>query len=754
MPTSAIRVENARVHNLRGISLTIPRDRLVVFTGVSGSGKSSLVFDTLHTEAQRQLIETFSSFARRRLPKLSRPEVDAIHNLSTSIVIDQRPMGRTLRSTVGTATEVYTYLRMLFARCGDSPIPLASFHFSFNHPEGMCATCKGLGRRVEVDVDRLVDSSRSIRDGGITHPDFKVGGWNWRELVGAALFDADLPIGRFSADDRQRLLHAAGIPINKAHGAGTYAKTWVGVARRLEQGYINRAEDELTDTRRDAYTRYFREGTCPTCQGLRLNERALAVRVNGIGIAEAVSWELGQLDRWLASVDGSVAEPLVRKMRRILSHLTTIGVGYLSLGRSVATLSGGESQRVKMARQLDCDLTGLMYVLDEPSIGLHARDLGPLMTMLARLRDAGNSVLVVEHDPTVIGNADYIIELGPGAGRLGGQVCFAGERRSFAASDCLTARLLRERLPHRERLRRGWSESWPVRQATAQNLQGIDVDIPRRVLTCITGVAGSGKSTLVHEVFARQHREAHVVDQNAIGRTSRGNAATFIGVFDDIRKVFAAATGRPASLFSFNSDGACPACKGQGSIAVEMNFLDDVRTVCRACGGRRYRDEVLALQWNGRSIHEVLALTAREALAAFTQKTIRRWLETLAEVGLDYITLGQPLSTLSGGECQRLKLATELGKTGNLYILDEPTTGLHAADIRRLVAILDRLVDEGNSVVVIEHNLEVIASADWVIDLGPEGGSRGGRVVAVGTPETVAACAASHTGQALRPLLA
>ncbi len=746
-----IQIENARVHNLKGINLAIPRDRVVVFTGVSGSGKSSLVFDTLHTEAQRQLIETFSSFARRRLPKLSRPDVDAIHNLSTSIVIDQHRLGRTLRSTVGTATEVYTYLRLLYSRCGDTP-DLASFHFSFNHPEGMCPACKGLGKRITVDTERLLDKAKSLRDGAITHPDFRVGGWSWRELVGIDLFDVSKPLQEFAPAELEKLLFAERIPITKKHGAGTYAKTWEGIARRIERLYINKAEDELPEGRRDAYRQYLVYGDCDACRGLRLSPDRLAVRLDGKGIGEAVQMELTGLDTWLGSINGPVAAPLVRKMCGILSHLIGIGVGYLSLNRAVSTLSGGESQRIKMARQLDCDLVGLMYVLDEPSIGLHARDIDQLIAMLGRLRDQGNSVLVVEHDPAIIAAADYVVEIGPGPGRQGGAVCFAGEREAFLQSGCRTAAMMRRAQAPLAAPRRSWTQSWPIRGARVNNLRGVDVDVPQKVLVCITGVAGSGKSSLVHGVFVPMVKEAVVVDQNLIGRNSRSNPATFLGVFDEVRRIFARATGKPASLFSFNTKGACPACKGQGTISVEMHFLDEVRILCSACNGQRYTDEVLAMRWQGHNIHDVLGMTAQEASETFTHPRLKQALGLLCDVGLDYLTLGQPLSTLSGGECQRLKLAAELGKAGQTYVLDEPTTGLHLADISRLMSILNRLVDDGNSVIVIEHNLNVIAQADWVIDLGPEGGSRGGRVLAVGTPEQLAEVAESHTGRYLKQL--
>ena len=440
-------------------------------------------------------------------------------------------------------------------------------------------------------------------------------------------------------------------------------------------------------------------------------------------------------------------------MRGILSHLIDIGVGYLSLNRSVATLSGGESQRVKMARQLDCDLTGLMVVLDEPSIGLHPRDTRQLIGLLRRLRDKGNSVLVVEHDPEVIGAADHVVELGPAAGTGGGEVCFAGPVAGLLAADCVTGRALRERtLPARPR--RPWTEAWRVEHASLHNLADVSVDIPQNVLVALTGVAGSGKSTLVHGCFVPAHPEAVVIDQNPVGRTSRSTPLTYTGVFDAVRREYSKATGRPASLFSFNSEGACPECKGQGAVKIEMNFLDDVEVVCSRCEGRRYTDEVLALRYQGRNIFECLSQTVEGARDFFHDRAVRAQLRLLEEVGLGYLQLGQPLSTLSGGETQRLKLAGELGRSGNLYVLDEPTTGLHPADIERLMGIVERLVEGGNSVIVIEHNLDVIARADWIIDLGPEGGRRGGRVIATGTPEQVAACAESHTGRHLAAALA
>jgi excinuclease UvrABC ATPase subunit len=749
----SIEVRGARAHNLKDVDLDIPRGRMVVFCGVSGSGKSSLVFDTLYTEAQRQLIETFSAFARRRLPKLSRPDVDEIRNLGTGIVIDQRRLGRTLRSTVGTATEIYTYLRLLFSRCAE-PFVGFSHVFSFNHPEGMCPACKGLGRRIRIDPELIIDKTRSLKDGGITHPDYKVGGYFWRDFTSNGLFDAHKPLGDFTPDEMRRLLYADGETIQRTHEGVAYSKTWQGVITRLERLYLNKAEDEVPKSRRDAYQKYLVYDDCDRCGGDRLNERVLQAKLRGRTIAELSRLELGVLDAFLAGVEGDVARPLVRKMRALLGHLIGIGVGYLTLGRAVATLSGGESQRLKMARQLDCGLTGLMYVLDEPSIGLHPRDIDHLLRILAELRDQGNSVLVVEHDPAVISAADWVVDIGPRAGKEGGRVMFQGTVDRLRKSDSPTGRALaRMSEPRPVRVRRPVGNWFEIRGAAVHNLKGVDVRIPCGVFCCITGVAGSGKSTLVHDVFLAAHPDAVVVDQRPAGRNSRSNPLTYTGIFDAVRKGFGRATGRPASLFSFNSEGACPECKGQGTVKVEMSFIDDITMRCPECEGRRYLPEVLELRWNGRTIDDVLRMTVDEACAFFEEKSILASLEILRRVGLGYLELGQPLSSLSGGEAQRLKLAGELGKRGNIYVMDEPTTGLHPSDIALLTGIIDELADAGNSVIVIEHNLEVIGRADWVIDLGPEGGAAGGELVAQGTPEDIAACGMGHTGRYLREAL-
>ncbi len=707
------------------------------------------MFDTLYTEAQRQLIETFSTFARRRLPKLTRPDVDAINNLGTGIVIDQKRLGRTLRSTVGTATEIYTYLRLLFARQAE-PFVGFSYVFSFNHPDGMCPECKGLGRRIRIDREMMMDSSKSLKEGGILHPDYKIGGFYWRDFTSNGLFDPDKKLGDFSEQEMNLLFYLENVDIARTHAGVNYSKKWNGLIARLEKFYINKAEDEVPSVRKDAYQRYLIYTNCDACEGTRLNSKVRSALLKGKSIADLTRLELVDLDIFLSEIDGSVARPLVSKMRSILGHLIEIDVGYLTLNRAVATLSGGESQRVKMARQLDCNLTGLMYILDEPSIGLHPRDTEKLLSLLAKLRDQGNSVLVVEHDPAVIETADWVVDVGPKAGSNGGQICFSGPVKELFKTDSPTGRLLKangskDQSWFKTRSVQDWFE---ISNANTNNLKNITVKIPRAVLCCITGVAGSGKSTLIHEELAPCF-PAVVMDQSPVGKNSRSNPLTYTGIFDLVRKGFAKANDVKPSLFSFNSAGACPQCKGRGVIKVEMNFVDDITIICSKCRGRRYQEAVLNLYWKSKNIHDVLQMTVKEAVSFFEQPKILAQLGLLQRVGLGYLKLGQPLSTLSGGEAQRIKLADELVEQGNLYILDEPTTGLHISDITRLMEIVGELVDKGNSVIIIEHNLDVIAQADWVIDLGPGGGKDGGNIIANGTPEQIVSNPDSITGRYL-----
>jgi excinuclease UvrABC ATPase subunit len=613
----------------------------------------------------------------------------------------------------------------------------------------MCPECKGLGKRIKVDVNQLIDTNKTLREGAINHPDHKIGGWNWREMVSIGLFDVDKKLKDFSEREFHDLLYAKSIPVNKKHGAGTYTKNFEGIARRLERIYLIKSPEELSLGRKNAYEKYFVYSDCDSCNGSRINEKARSVEVNGKTIPEIIKMELTDLNKYLDGIKGEIAKPIVKKMKQILSHLIEIGVGYLSLNRPVATLSGGESQRVKMARQLDCDLVDMMYILDEPSIGLHSRDIRKLIEMLVLLKEKGNSVFVVEHDPALIKCADYIIDIGPHAGSKGGEIVYSGIFNDLRKSNGLTAKYLNKKYKT-DNNRKKWNEFIEIRKANLHNLKNISTKIPKGVLTCITGVAGSGKSSLINDIFIKENKEAIIIDQSPVGKSSRSNPATYVGIFDDIRKEFAKETKTNPSLFSFNSKGACQKCKGLGTICYEMSFLDEVKVVCDECSGKRYTDEVLKLNYHGKNIHDILKTTISELVGFFENPEINKKLKILCDVGLEYLEIGQPLSTLSGGEAQRIKLATELHKKGNIYVMDEPTTGLHMADIEKLLKIIKKLVDNNNTVIVIEHNLDIIEHADWIIDLGPEGGNLGGEILFEGTPEDLIKCKKSYTGQFLK----
>lgn len=751
MNKEKIIIQNAHTHNLKNISLEIPKHKFVVFTGVSGSGKSSLLFDTIYTEAQRQLIETFSTFARARMPKLSRPDVDEILNLSTAIVIDQKRMGNNLRSTVGTATEINTYLRLLFSRFGLPSIG-PSFLFSFNHPDGMCPHCHGLGKKVSVDLDLLLDGEKSLREGAIVHPEYKAGGFYWREILTFGLFDTEKKLKDYSEAELNLLLYTEPVPVIKPHGAGTYSKNFEGIVRRMARTVTEKAEDETPDEQKTIYKKYILYSDCTECNASRLNERALSVKINNKNINDLCEMELVDVLDFLMEIDDAKAVPVMRKAQFLLRHLIEIGVGYLSLNRAVSTLSGGESQRVKMARQLDCNLVDLMYILDEPSIGLHPRDTEKLISMLHKLKEKGNSVFVVEHDPEIIRAAEYIIDVGPKAGKDGGELVYAGEPEGLKNTESVTGRYLYNKtIPvFRRKLSKDFIE---LNNITIHNLKNVSVKIPRGALTCVTGVAGSGKSSLINHHFVKMFEGVIVIDQSSIGRSSRANPATYTGVFDFIRKEFASATGADASLFSFNSEGACPKCNGQGMLSLELHFLDAVKTVCDECNGTRYHQQVLELVYNNANIADVLDMTVIQALDFFRDPKINKRLGVLNDVGLGYLKIGQSLSTLSGGEAQRIKLASELHKEGNIYVMDEPTTGLHMSDIERLYGIIKSLVDKNNTVIIIEHNLDIIKHADWIIDMGPEGGKNGGKILFEGTPEDLINCSDSYTGKYLKSVL-
>jgi excinuclease UvrABC ATPase subunit len=744
--TEYIEIRGARENNLQDVTLRIPKRQITIFTGVSGSGKSSVVFDTIATEAQRQLYENFSLFIRNFLPRYPQPEADAIENLSMAVIVDQKRLGGGSHSTVGTITDIYTVLRLLFSRLGQ-PHAGYSNAFSFNDPQGMCPECSGTGRKIGIDAADFLDMDKSLNEGAIRVP-FWVG-WEIGGYAASGFFDNDRKLRDFSPDEMDLLLYGKDRKYQLPIGEKTMNASYLGVIEKIERQYVRRDIKTLSARTQKAVEPYLRPRTCPLCRGARLNQAALASRIDGYSIADLAAMEVGDLIAILRLIGGPVAAPMIATLVERLQHMVDIGLDYLSLDRETDTLSGGESQRIKMVKHLGSSLIDVMYILDEPSIGLHPRDVHRLTELLQQLRDKGNTVLVVEHDPDVMKVADHVIDMGPRAGRAGGRVVFEGSFADLRHSGTVTGEFLDRSLPVKERVRTpgGWL---PIRNARANNLKGIDVDIPTGVLAVITGVAGSGKSSLIDGVFLPEHPEAIVIDQSAVGVSTRSNPATYTGVMDDVRKAFAAANKVDAGLFSFNSKGACENCKGSGVIYTDLAFLDGVKTPCEVCEGRRFKDEVLEYRLDGRNVSDVLGLTVAQALEAFSQRDILRRLQAMSDVGLDYLTLGQPLSTLSGGECQRIKLASELHRKGNIYVLDEPTTGLHMSDISHLLALLDRLVDAGNSVVVIEHNLDVVRNADWIIDLGPEGGSKGGRIMFTGTPAELIAADDSLTGEYLR----
>jgi excinuclease UvrABC ATPase subunit len=710
-----------RQNNLKDVSLRLPKERLTVFTGVSGSGKSSIVFGTIAVESQRQLGETFSAFVRHRLPKHERPKAERMANLTAAVVVDQKPVGGGARSTVGTMTEVHALLRVLFSRRGE-PSAGPATAYSFNDPQGMCPECDGLGRKVELDLGKLIDEDRSLDEGALAL--LPIGSAAWQIYARSGLFDPAKPLREFTPRERELLLYGSGFKVKR----GKYDNTYEGVALRFQRLYLKRAREQVDEEARP----YVTERTCPACGGARLNAAALASTIGGRNLADYCAMEVTSLIEVLEGLDDPVAEAAVETLRRI----DAVGLGYLSLDRETPTLSGGEAQRLKTVRNLGSSLTGMTYIFDEPSTGLHPRDVHRLGDLLLELRDKGNTVLVVEHDRDLIALADHVVDMGPGAGTAGGRVVYEGPVSGLAAGDTLTGRMLRRARGLKERVRRP-SGRLTVADASAHNLKNVTVRLPLGVLTAVTGVAGSGKSTLVRKELVEQHPETILIDQSPIAASSRSTPATYLDAMDPLRRMFAEAHGVPAGLFSFNSAGACPACKGRGEITTDLAFMDPVTRVCDACGGSRYNAEALSYRLAGRTIADVLAMTAEEAAELFGLPGVAR----LVELGLGYLTLGQPLSTLSGGERQRLKLAHRLRERGRVYVFDEPTTGLHPADVDTLLALLDRLVDAGNTVIVVEHDLDVVKHADWVIDMGPEAGRLGGEVMFEGTPAEL--CSAS-----------
>lgn len=743
-----IELRGARENNLKNVSLRIPKRKITIFTGVSGSGKSSIVFDTIATEAQRLLNENFSMFIRNFLPRFSQPEADAIENLSMAIVVDQKRMGGGSHSTLGTITDIYTVLRMLYSRIGQPHIGNYNL-FSFNDPQGMCPECNGVGRKIGVDMERFLDTSKSLNEGAILYPEYAVDSWGWNILTQSGLFNYDKKLADYTPEEMDLLLHSKPYKVKMQFGGKPINITFEGILDKFSRKYITGDLKSMSERTQKSVEPYMTFGPCTLCKGARLSQAALSCKINGHNIADLSAMEVGELIEIIQEIKDPIATPIVATLIERLQHLVDIGLEYLSLNRPTDTLSGGESQRVKIVKHLTGSLVDVMYIFDEPSIGLHPRDIHRMNNLLQKLRDKGNTVLVVEHDPDVIKVADHVVDVGPQAGGNGGMVVYEGSFDGLCQADTLTGQYLQQSLPLKEYVRSP-NGKLPIVHAKVNNLQNVSVDIPKGVLTVVTGVAGSGKSSLINQTFLRQYPDAIVIDQSPVGVSTRSNPATYTGILDDVRKAFAKANNVSASLFSFNSEGACENCQGAGVIYTDLAFLSGVKSPCEVCDGKRFKDEVLGYKLHGKSITDVLAMNVQQALEFFNLKEVVRKLQAMSDVGLTYLTLGQPLSTLSGGECQRIKLASELHKKGSIYVMDEPTTGLHMSDISHLLEVINRLVDSGNSVIIIEHNLSVIKNADWIIDMGPEGGHKGGRVIFEGTPRQLLDAPHSLTGLYLR----
>ena len=773
-----IRVQGARENNLKDVSIELPKRRLTVFTGVSGSGKSSLVFGTIAAESQRLINETYSAFLQGFMPTLSRPEVDLLDGLTTAIIVDQERMGSNPRSTVGTATDANAMLRILFSRLGKPHIgpPIA---FSFNVPTrkasgamtvekgegkrvvvrdaiyhgGMCPRCEGMGAVSDIDLTALYDDSKSLNEGALTIPGYSMEGWYGRIFRGCGFFDPDKPIRKYNKKELHDLLHKEATKI-KVEGINL---TYAGLIPSIQKSFLSKDIDALQPHIRAFVERAVTFQTCPECNGSRLNEAARSSKIKKLNIADVCAMQLSDLAEWLRKIEEPSVAPLLAGLQHLLDSFAEIGLGYLSLDRPTGTLSGGEVQRTKMVRHLGSSLTDVTYVFDEPTIGLHPHDVEKMNDLLVRLRDKGNTVLVVEHEPETIAIADHVVDLGPGAGSAGGEVVFEGTVDGLRASGTITGSHLDDRASLREPVRAP-SGALEIRGASSHNLRDVDVDIPLGVLCVLTGVAGSGKSSLIDGSVAGSEGVV-AIDQAPIRGSRRSNPATYTGLLEPIRKAFAKANGVKPALFSANSEGACPNCNGAGVIYTDLGMMAGVATTCEECEGKRFQAAVLEYLLGGRNISEILAMPVTEAADFFGEgkahtPAAHTILERLRDVGLGYLSLGQPLTTLSGGERQRLKLATHMGEKGGVYVLDEPTTGLHLADVEQLLGLLDRLVDSGKSVIVIEHHLAVMAHADWIIDLGPGAGHDGGRIVFEGTPADLVATPSTLTGEHLAAYVA
>lgn len=719
-------------NNLQHLSLEIEKNKLIVFTGVSGSGKSSLVFDTIAAEAQRQMNANYSAFVRNRMPKFIKPKAERIENLNPAIVIDQTPLGGNQRSTVGTITETYSLLRLLYSRIGQPHIGSAS-QFSFNHPQGMCQTCSGLGRVNQINLEKLIDREKSWNQGAVNDTRYAVGNWYWKQYAAADFFANDQPLKDLTVSQWNQLIYGHpekdSIPLNPK---------LEGICRNYERIILKRDLSERSKMYEEKLKELLYEAPCPDCEGRRLNQETLSVKINECSIADCVQMDMNQLLLFLNQLYYPEVKEVIDEIKRQFQRLIDIGLDYLQLDRQTPTLSGGEAQRVKLVKHMGSALNGMFYIFDEPSTGMHARDVSRINRLLQDLRDKENTVFVVEHDPDVIAIADEVIDIGPLAGKQGGEIIFRGDYPALLQSDSLTGKEICQTLPINTEPR-SWHEKMTIKEANLHNLKNVTVDIPKYVLTVITGVAGSGKSTLITKVLPEQFpNEISIINQAPIKATNRATPATYLGIYDEIRRTFAKANNVPAGMFSFNSTGACPTCHGKGETLVELVFMDPIVNECEACGGNRFSDEALSYRLRGCTILDVLDMPPKELQDFYeglgSRKLIEK-LQAMIDTGLTYLPIGRNLVTLSGGERQRLKLTKAITQNESVFVLDEPTTGLHLSDIKKLNELFQRMVENGNTLIIIEHHSEIIKQADWIIDIGPDGGVNGGNVVFSGVPE-------------------
>ncbi|SHH16907.1 excinuclease ABC, A subunit [Anaerosphaera aminiphila DSM 21120] len=737
-------IKGARTNNLKNISLNIPKNKITVITGVSGSGKSSLIFDTLAAESQRLLNETYSSYIQQLLPHYKRPEVDEIKNLPVSIVINQKKIGGNPRSTVGTVTDIYTSLRLLYSRIA-KPFIGYSMVYSFNNPSGMCPKCKGIGEVKTINIEKLIDFKKSLNEGAINFPTFQPGGYRLSRYTETGNFDNDKKLENYNREELNLLLYDIGSKPKNPTSKWPKTSTYIGVIPRITKGFIEREDSKYSAH----LNRILEVEKCPECLGTRVNERVRSAKINNVSIADCVNMNIDELLNFLNTINSKNVNVILEDLKVKLKSLELIGLGYLTLNRSTNTLSGGESQRIKMTRHLNSSLSDILYILDEPSIGLHPEDIQGINKIIQELRNKGNTVVLADHDPDIIKVADYIVNIGEGSGESGGEVTFQGTYEELVKSNTVTGRALSKKHSINKR-RREFNSFYSLENVSLYNIKNVSVKIPKNAFTVVTGVAGAGKSTLIQKLFAKKY-EATIFNQNPIVGSNRSNVLTYLNVFDRLRKIYSGISNESVSLFSFNGKGACPECKGRGYVSLDLAFMGDVQQVCEKCNGKRYSDKALEFKYKGKSIYEVLQLTVEEAINFIEDERLIEALQKLIDVNLSYVKLGQSIDTFSGGELQRLKLAKVIDKKSEeIFILDEPSTGLHEADIDLLIKLFKKILSTDKTLIVLEHNLSIISSADWIVDIGPKAGNRGGKVLFQGYPLDLLNVKNSYTAKHLK----